>query len=303
VKIKLYMLKCIIIKQTNIMKRFNNYLKLTAMSLAIGMMIWSCDDSETVVDAPLAYFTFTVDGDNPLLITFANETLRGDSFAWDFGDGSGTSTDENPTYPYAEAGTYTVSLTATNAGGTHTSSVEITVLSADPVNIIVNGEFNDDSAWTIQQFNANNNGSVTIADGVVVFNEIVDIAEGGWGEAWAHAGIYQAVTVEVGTYKVDMDVITEGINEAWAETWIGATAPEADEEYDGEDGATRAAMINSWDCGGTATYTGLLSEAGCLDGTITFAEAGTVYFVIRSGGFTFGPNGITVDNITMFKQP
>lgn len=38
------------------------------------------------------------------------------SWAWDFGDG-GTSTSQNPSHTYATAGSYTVSLTATNANG------------------------------------------------------------------------------------------------------------------------------------------------------------------------------------------
>jgi len=41
------------------------------------------------------------------------------SWSWTFGDG-GTSTLQNPTHVYAAAGTYTVALTATNAGGSNT---------------------------------------------------------------------------------------------------------------------------------------------------------------------------------------
>ena len=40
-------------------------------------------------------------------------------WSWDFGD-SGTSSVQNPVHPYTTPGTYTVSLTATNASGTHT---------------------------------------------------------------------------------------------------------------------------------------------------------------------------------------
>ncbi|MBX3056296.1 MAG: alpha amylase N-terminal ig-like domain-containing protein [Anaerolineae bacterium] len=48
-----------------------------------------------------AVFTNTTTGQQPL------------SYEWDFGDGNG-STDPNPTHVYAEPGTYTVTLTATN---------------------------------------------------------------------------------------------------------------------------------------------------------------------------------------------
>lgn len=39
------------------------------------------------------------------------------SWSWDFGDGIGSSTEQNPTYTYAEAGVFTVSLTASNGCG------------------------------------------------------------------------------------------------------------------------------------------------------------------------------------------
>ena len=57
-------------------------------------------------------------------------------------------------------------------------------------------------------------------------------------------------------------------------------------------------MANAWDCENTITYTGSLAETGCgdHDGTFTFDTAGTYYFVIRGGGFNFGPNGIKIDN-------
>ncbi|MDD2636883.1 MAG: PKD domain-containing protein, partial [Bacteroidales bacterium] len=44
------------------------------------------------------------------------------TWAWDFGDGS-TSNIQNPTHNYTVAGTYTVSLTVTNTGGTDTKTI------------------------------------------------------------------------------------------------------------------------------------------------------------------------------------
>ncbi|SFC60780.1 Por secretion system C-terminal sorting domain-containing protein [Flexibacter flexilis DSM 6793] len=48
------------------------------------------------------------------------------SWTWDFGDGS-TSTLQNPTYTYAAVGTYTVSLTVTNAFGVSSAIQTVTV--------------------------------------------------------------------------------------------------------------------------------------------------------------------------------
>ncbi len=43
-----------------------------------------------------------------------------DTYSWDFGDGSGTSTNENPIYVYGSEGTYVVTLTVTGPCGTST---------------------------------------------------------------------------------------------------------------------------------------------------------------------------------------
>ena len=61
------------------------------------------------------------------------------SWSWDFGDG-GTSTVQNPTHQYMTAGTYTVSLTATNAYGsdTETKTNYITINEPTFHNIILN---------------------------------------------------------------------------------------------------------------------------------------------------------------------
>ena len=68
--------------------------------------------------APVAGFTpSTTSGIYDLPVTFTN-TSTGEisSLAWDFGDGA-TSSALNPTHTYTEAGTYTVTLTASGPGG------------------------------------------------------------------------------------------------------------------------------------------------------------------------------------------
>jgi hypothetical protein len=49
------------------------------------------------------------------------------TYDWDFGDGVGTSSDENPSYNYTAAGTYTVTLVTTNAFGSDSYSLPIQV--------------------------------------------------------------------------------------------------------------------------------------------------------------------------------
>lgn len=72
--------------------------------------------------APTASFTATpTSGTVPLDVAFTDtSTGSPTSWSWEFGDG-GTSTERNPAHRYAAAGAYTVTLRATNAGGTGTS--------------------------------------------------------------------------------------------------------------------------------------------------------------------------------------
>lgn len=80
-------------------------------------------------EAPKADFEFQADG----LRVFFNDTSTGGptGWSWDFGDG-GASTAQNPSHTYAQAGTYTVKLTASNAGGSNAKSKLLTVSLGDP---------------------------------------------------------------------------------------------------------------------------------------------------------------------------
>jgi PKD repeat protein len=58
-----------------------------------------------------------------LTVTFTDQsTNTPTSWVWDFGDGSNTSTEQNPTHIYTSAGDFTVSFTATNADGSDNAS-------------------------------------------------------------------------------------------------------------------------------------------------------------------------------------
>lgn len=72
---------------------------------------------------PAANFNYQVGiGNNEII--FTNTMQNADNYVWDFGDGSTTSTIQNPTHSYANNGTYTVTLTASNCdlNGLHQSS-------------------------------------------------------------------------------------------------------------------------------------------------------------------------------------
>ncbi|OPZ45102.1 MAG: PKD domain protein [Euryarchaeota archaeon ADurb.BinA087] len=90
------------------------------------------------IPPPVANFTANkTSGTAPLTVQFTDlSTGSPTSWAWDFqNDGSTDNTVQNPVFTYLEAGTYTVNLTATNAGGSDaeikTNYISVTV--APPV--------------------------------------------------------------------------------------------------------------------------------------------------------------------------
>ncbi len=73
-------------------------------------------------------------GAKPLSVTFTDSSTNSPTaWSWNFGDSS-TSTVQNPSHSYANAGSYTVALTATNAYGnnTNTKTNYITVTGSIP---------------------------------------------------------------------------------------------------------------------------------------------------------------------------
>jgi PKD repeat protein len=72
-------------------------------------------------------------GNVPLTVAFTGSAMGGTApytYSWDFGDGSATSSAQNPSHTYTSSGTYTATLTVTDSAtpaSTATSSVTITV--------------------------------------------------------------------------------------------------------------------------------------------------------------------------------
>lgn len=93
-------------------------------------ILYATYDSGELPPTPVANFSGSpTSGNNPLSVTFTDSsTGLPTNWNWNFGD-SQTSTTQNPTHSYASAGTYTVSLNASNANGKNilTKSNYITV--------------------------------------------------------------------------------------------------------------------------------------------------------------------------------
>lgn len=109
--------------------------------LAVIVFISCGDDDGTVTPSgpdPVAAFSFEA---NELVVTFTNNSTNATSFEWNFGDGSDASTEESPVHTYAEAGSYTVTLTAKNdEGGSNEFSASLSVASVDEKVKLLAGE-------------------------------------------------------------------------------------------------------------------------------------------------------------------
>ena len=87
----------------------------------------------TTVIPPNAAFSGTPKtGQAPLAVSFTDQSTHAPtSWSWTFGEG-GTSTAQNPSHTYNDAGTYTVALTAANAGGSNTCTKSNYITATQP---------------------------------------------------------------------------------------------------------------------------------------------------------------------------
>ena len=165
--------------------------QIDAITFELGAGATASNEATLNVDniylyrAPLSVPEFTFDEvASDYDVTFENVSELATSYSWDFGDGSGSSTDENPTYSYANDGLekmYMVTLTTTNSLNKPTSiSKEVTVGGpSGPLNPeILWGHFDGSSSevygdWKIANtpgssnpFSGSSDGSCTNYDGV-----------------------------------------------------------------------------------------------------------------------------------------
>ncbi len=93
------------------MKPSFNYIKIfCSLSLVIFLLSCKKDKAEQLPDV---IYTATVDG---YTVTFDNQTVGGQSFKWEFGDGT-TSTDKSPVHAYPGKGKFVPTLYVTTTGG------------------------------------------------------------------------------------------------------------------------------------------------------------------------------------------
>jgi PKD repeat protein len=76
---------------------------------------------------------FTISNNNctaPCTVTFTNCSTNATAWEWNFGDGSAVATTENASHLFSTAGSFEVSLTATNESGSHSITASVSILAA-----------------------------------------------------------------------------------------------------------------------------------------------------------------------------
>ena len=154
------------------------------------------------VAVPVASFTASATSGNfPLPVTFTDTSINTPtSWAWDLGDGT-TSILQNPTVTYTAAGTYTVTLIASNASGASAMVTQtITVTTPPPVVIspvISSLSPNKGAIGDIVTINGTGFGTV----GTMTFNGVTLVAS-----TWSDTAI--TFVAPIGTGRDAVTVIT-----------------------------------------------------------------------------------------------
>lgn len=172
-----------------------------------------CTDSQTSTiliapGAPSASFSFSATANT---VTFTNTSTNGGTYAWDFGD-SGTSTDTNAVHTYASTGSYTVTLTATNACGTNSTTQTVTLGCAD---FILDGGLEAGAgggSWT--EFSTNFttplcNAACGLGGGTGPNTGSWWSWFGGLGGAIEQGSLAQSVTIPANATSADLSFFTE----------------------------------------------------------------------------------------------
>lgn len=121
---------------------------LSFLLLFVGITSCESNDDEVAKKSLKAGYTYVREA-SPGAITFINTSEMADSYAWDFGDGT-TSTSMNPTKVFQETGEYEVTLTVKNNKLNGTDSFSSTVsIYVFQGGLVINGDFESGTApWT-----------------------------------------------------------------------------------------------------------------------------------------------------------
>ncbi|KXX67694.1 PKD domain-containing protein [Flammeovirga sp. SJP92] len=304
--------------------KIKNYYLIGAF--LFGLTACSSDDEGVTATAPKADFSYTVSDSQDGTVTFTESCENTKDYVWDFGDGSATTTEPNPTHKYDETGNYDVSLTAIGEASSDMITKEVAVTieagSGEPTygeNLVKGSEMDNEADWTFRQVWDGEGNEVLhqFKDGKFVFN----IPE---GNEYSQSYLYQEITgLEAGkTYKFNAHVKGAGTSAIWFETYFTNLNP-ADSDLEGQ---ARVYLSSFGEEGSTCIVSEFdgdineVSQQGCAsadespvlinaDGTFTLTaeeltESGSFYLAFKVGSgwgeVSFG-NGVELDNISIVE--
>lgn len=110
------------------MRSFSQFLQPSLLVTVALLLLSACAK-------PVAKFTSDIrDNTAPATVKFANESVKAETYLWDFGDGK-TSTDLNPSHRYTSSGNYLVTLKASAKDKMALDSQRIQIIG--PINCMV----------------------------------------------------------------------------------------------------------------------------------------------------------------------
>ncbi|HRP38750.1 MAG TPA: PKD domain-containing protein [Chitinophagales bacterium] len=153
---------------------------------ALSQAAWSM----ILPNAPLAGFKYSVSTNGLVTFTDTSDNLP-KTWSWNFGDGSQSSTSQNPSHAYTANGKYYVCLTVTNDGGSDVfcDSVRVTTIGATNnkptakndsasveqpntvlVNVLANDTDPDQNALVVSVVKLPNHGTVSVTSNKVYYS-------------------------------------------------------------------------------------------------------------------------------------
>jgi gliding motility-associated-like protein len=147
-------------------------------------------------------------GQSPLDVNFVNTSTGATNWFWDFGDGSPTSTAQNPNHTYGAAGTYTVMLIVWNNNQACADTIYMTVIVEDQVWIIMPNVFTPNGDKDNELLICTMNGIKTAE--ILIFNRWGNIIKK-WDPftgPWDGKGTNGQIVAE-GTYYYTFTAITK----------------------------------------------------------------------------------------------
>lgn len=152
---------------TKTLKKISKKGIIAASLLAAISFTFSCtEDIEEgngtiiITPSPIAAFDETVNVSDYKTYSFIDRSTNATAYAWDFGDGK-TSTEEEPTNIFPQAGSYDVVLTVSN-GEDNSDVVTKTILVVNPVAPVVGYTYQvDETNWQLYTFTNTSSNAVS----------------------------------------------------------------------------------------------------------------------------------------------